>query len=116
MDSSNKHALLLLKAGIAFAFLYPALSAFVDPSAWIGYVPAWIDQFIPREIFLLIFSPFEIVVALGILFWDNPLPSIVAGIMLISIVVFNSNELSVVFRDISIAITAFALAFLVRSK
>lgn len=116
MNPSNEKAILLLKLGVAFAFLFPALSSFVDPSAWIGYVPAWIDQFIPREIFLLIFSPIEIVVALGVLFWDEALPSIVAGLMLVSIVVFNYNELSVVFRDISIAIMAFALAFLVRTK
>lgn len=116
MDSSNKYALLLLKIGIAFAFIYPALSAFIDPSAWIGYVPVWIDSFIPREIFLLIFSPIEIVVALGVLFFDRPLPSIIAGVMLVSIVVFNYNELSTVFRDLSIALTAFALAFLLRTK
>lgn len=116
MDSSNKNALLLLKVGVAFAFLYPAISSFIDPSAWIGYVPTWIDSFLPREIFLLIFSPIEIVVALGVLFWDKALPSIVAGVMLISIVVFNSNELSVVFRDLSIAIMAFALALLVKGK
>lgn len=116
MAPSNEKAILLLKIGIAFAFIYPALSAFIDPSAWIGYVPAWIDQFIPREIFLLIFSPIEIVVALGVLFWDNALPSIIAGTMLVSIVVLNISELSVVFRDLSIAIMAFALAFLVRTK
>lgn len=107
---------LLLKLGIAFAFIYPALSAFIDPSAWIGYVPMWVESFLPREMFLLIFSPIELVVALGVLFWDNSIPSIVAGIMLITIVLFNGNEFSVVFRDLSIAVMAFALAFLVKIK
>ncbi|MBI5798567.1 MAG: hypothetical protein HZB10_01380 [Candidatus Yonathbacteria bacterium] len=116
MERANKNAILLLRLGIAFAFLYPALSSFIDPSAWIGYVPVWIDFFLPREIFLLIFSPVEIIVALGVLFWNNALPSLVASIMLISIVVFNSNEFSVVFRDLSIAIMAFGLAFLVKAK
>lgn len=116
MENSNKNAILVLKAGLAFAFIYPALSAFIDPSAWIGYVPEWVSTFLPREIFLLIFSPIEIVVALGILFWDDALPSIVAGVMLVSIVVFNYNELSVVFRDLSIATMAFSLALLVKEK
>lgn len=116
MQPSNEKAILLLKLGIAFAFLYPALLSFVDPSSWVGYVPVWIDSFLPREIFLLIFSPIEILVALGVLFWDKPLPSIIAGIMLVSIVVFNYSELSTVFRDLSIALMAFALAFLHRTK
>lgn len=114
MNSMHKNAVLLLKLGIAFAFLYPAISAFVDPSAWIGYVPQWIDSFIPRETFLPIFSAFEIIVALGVLFWNRTLPSIVAGVMLVSIVALNKNEFSVVFRDLSIACMAFALASLMK--
>ncbi|MBI5400702.1 MAG: hypothetical protein HZB12_01115 [Candidatus Yonathbacteria bacterium] len=114
MDSSTKNAILLLKIGVAFAFIYPALSAFIDPSAWIGYVPMWVESLVPREIFLLIFSPLEIIVALGVLFWNKQLPSIVAGVMLITIVVLNGNEFSIVFRDISIAIMAFALALSVK--
>lgn len=110
----NKKSILLLKFGVAFAFFYPAISAFVDPSAWIGYVPAWIDIFIPRETFLPLFSAFEIVVALGVLFWNKALPSVVAGLMLISIVALNRNEFSVVFRDLSITCMAFALASLMK--
>lgn len=116
MESYSKNAILLLKLGVAFAFIYPALSAFIDPSQWIGYVPMWVDQIIPREIFLPIFSTIEIVVALGVLFWNNPIPSIVAGMMLISVVIFNRNEFSVVFRDLSIATMAFGLALLARTK
>lgn len=116
MESYSKNAILLLKIGIAFAFIYPALSAFIDPSQWIGYVPLWVDSLIPREIFLPIFSTIEIVVALGVLFWNNPIPSIVAGMMLVSIVIFNRSEFSVVFRDLSIATMAFGLALLSRTK
>jgi hypothetical protein len=86
MGAYDKKALLLLKVGVAFAFLYPAFSAFSDPSLWIGYVPSWIEMFMPREIFLPIFSTIEILVALGVLFLNKALPSIVAGIMLVSIV------------------------------
>ena len=114
MNNAHKKAVLLLKLGIAFAFLYPAISAFIDPSAWIGYVPVWIDSFVPREIFLPIFSTFEIIVAFGILFYDSALPSVVAGLMLVSIVALNRNEFSVVFRDLSISCMAFALAFLAK--
>lgn len=116
MTPRYEKAILLLKLGVAFSFFYPALSAFIDPLLWIGYVPVWIDLFIPREIFLHIFSAFEIVVALGVLFWNRALPSVIAGVMLISIVLLNRSEFSVVFRDLSIAFAAFALALLVRTK
>ncbi|HAS84952.1 MAG TPA: hypothetical protein DCS23_02695 [Candidatus Yonathbacteria bacterium] len=116
MESYSKNAILLLKLGVSFAFIYPAVSAFIDPSAWIGYVPMWVDQLIPREIFLPIFSTIEIVVALGVLFWNNPIPSIIAGAMLVSIVIFNKSEFSVVFRDLSIATMTFGLALLSRKK
>lgn len=116
MEVYNKNAILLLKIGVAFAFIYPALSAFTDPSQWIGYVPMWVDSFIPREIFLQIFSTIEIFVAIGVLYWDNPIPSIIAGTMLVTIVLFNKSEFSVVFRDLSIATMAFGLALLTRTK
>ncbi|MEK7148364.1 MAG: hypothetical protein AAB770_00425 [Patescibacteria group bacterium] len=114
MIHKHEKAILLLKLGVAFAFIYPALSGLIDPSPWIGYVPEWIDLFMPREIFLTIFSLFEIFVAIGVLFWNKALPSVIAGLMLISIVLLNRSEFSVVFRDLSIAFAAFALAFLVK--
>jgi len=113
MDRLHKKAILLIKLGIAFSFIYPAVSSFIEPEMWLGYVPAWIDIFLPREIFLHIFSSFEIVVALGVLFWNKIYPSIVAGLILVSIVALNTSEFSVVFRDIPIALMSFALAFIV---
>lgn len=116
MDSSRKNALLFLKLGVAFAFLYPAFSAFSDPALWVGYVPAWIETFIPRETFLVLFSLFEILVALGVLFLNKTFPSLVAGIILISIVIFNPSEFPIIFRDVSIAGMAFALTFLLKTR
>lgn len=115
MDTPHKNALLLLRLGVAFAFLYPALSAFIEPALWIGYVPAWINLFIPREIFLLLFSTLEIIIAISVLIFNKPLPSITAGLLLLSIVVLNTNEFSIVFRDLSIATMAFALALLLKN-
>lgn len=109
MQQNQNTAILILKLGLAFAFIYPALSAFIDPTAWVGYIPQWVDTIVPRDIFLLFFSPIEIVVALGILFWESTIPLFAAGAMLIGIVLFNIGELSVVFRDLSLASVAYAL-------
>lgn len=116
MNSAYEKAILLLKLGVAFSFIYPAISGFINPEMWLGYVPAWIDTFLPREIFLHIFSTFEIFVAFGVLFWNKAYPSIVAGLILLTIVLLNISEFSVVFRDIPIAIMAFAIAIIVSKK
>lgn len=116
MNNAHKNAVLLLKIGVAFAFLYPAFSAFTDPAQWLGYVPTWIGQIFPREIFLTLFSSFEIFVALGILFTNRVLLPATAGLILTAIVIVNPREFSVIFRDLSIACMAFALAFLLRIR
>lgn len=116
MNNAHKNAVLILKVGVAFAFLYPAFSAFTDPAQWLGYVPMWIGQIFPRETFLTLFSSFEIFVALGILFTNRILPPIVAGLVLATIVIVNPREFSVIFRDLSIACMSFALAFLLRTR
>lgn len=116
MTNGNDKVILLLRLGVAFSFIFPAVSAFIEPAMWVGYVPAWIDIFLPREIFLHIFSTVEIFVALGVLFWKSIYPSIVAGLILVSIVVLNISEFSVVFRDIPIALMSFALALLIAKK
>lgn len=113
MDAAHKKAILLLKFGISFAFLYPAVSAFINPTLWIGYVPAWVELFISRETFLPIFSTFEIIIACGVLFFNKALPSVIAGLVLVSIVVLNKNEFSFIFRDLVIASAAFTLAILI---
>lgn len=114
MDTTHKKAILLLKLGVSFALLYPAISAFMNPTLWIGYVPAWVELFVPRDTFLPVFSAFEIIIACGVLFFNKALPSVIAGLMLVSIVVLNRNEFPVVFRDLAIAFAAFALAILLK--
>lgn len=114
MNSVNKNAILLLKIGVAFAFLYPAISSLIDPTSWIGYVPSWVGVFMPREIFLTLFSVFEILVAAGTLFLKSIVPPILAGVTLLSIVAFNPSEFPVTFRDVAIACMAFALALVMR--
>lgn len=116
MNSPRKIAILFLKVGVAFAFLYPAFSALFNPNLWVGYVPSWVDLFVSREIFLFLFSVSEIFVGLGVLFINRAYPAIIAGLILLTIVAFNPGEFPVIFRDLSIACMAFALAFLTKPR
>lgn len=109
---------ILLRIGVAFAFFYPAVSAIFTPFAWIGYFPQFILAF-PLEDMLTLhaFGALEVLIGLWILFGKNIFwPSAAAAAMLVAIVALNFSQLDVVFRDISIALTATALALEARKK
>jgi hypothetical protein len=107
-------AYLLLRVGVAFAFLYPPLSAiFGDPYTWFGYFPAFLTGYVPDLVLLHAFGAVEAVIALWILSgYKIFVPSLLATLMLAGIVVFNVSQFDVVFRDLSIACMALALALI----
>jgi len=114
MNPNMKKVSFILRIGLAFAFLYPAVAAFLEPVAWIGYFPQFVKDIIPNETLLLnLFGLTEVVIALWLL-WGKYIfyPSVIAAVMLVTIVIFNWGGLDVVFRDLSIVAMAVALAVL----
>ncbi len=106
----------LLRAGAAFAFLYPAINAWSDPESWIGYFPPFVlsagaSVGLNDLTVLHLFGAVEIAIALWFL-WGRHLfwPSALATLMLLVIVAFNMTQMQVVFRDLSIAALTLALA------
>ena len=107
----------LLRLGVAFAFLYPAINAFFDPYSWVGYFPSFVRDIAPELILLHLFGLIEIVIALWILSGKRIfLPSAAATAMLLVIVVFNLSDFQVLFRDVAIAAMALSLAVLNRPQ
>ena len=105
---------LLLRVAVAFSFLYPPLSALGDPYSWIGYFPGFVMSLVGGNGMLLLhaFGVVEVLLALWILFGKNIfIPSLLAGIALLAIVLLNGPQFLVLFRDVSIALAAFALAY-----
>jgi uncharacterized membrane protein YphA (DoxX/SURF4 family) len=105
-------AFVALRSGAAFAFLYPPLRAVYDPISWIAYFPHFIRT-LPIDSLVLLhgFGVIEVILALWILSGRNiRIPSVLATLMLLGIVVFNWADLDVVFRDLSIAAMTLALA------
>lgn len=107
---------LLLRAGLAFAFLYPPINAILHPESWLGYFPPFVRAAahaggIHDLVLLHSFGVVEVVIALWILSgWKIFLPSAAAATLLLAIVFFDFANFEVVFRDVSIAAIAIALA------
>lgn len=106
----RKTADLVLRIGLAFAFLYPPINAIFDPITWIGYLPSFVLAFGSDIVLLHLFGAFEIVLALWILSGKRiAMPSFIAAGILVVIVLLNLSSFDVVFRDLSIAAIALAL-------
>ena len=109
--NSQSLANFLLRLGVAFAFLYPPLSALTDPSSWLGYLPSFARGYVPDLVLLHAFGALEAVIAVWILSGKRIfVPSLAATVILLAIVVLNLRDFEVVFRDLSIAAMAAALA------
>lgn len=105
---------LLLRIALAFSFAYPAISALFSEATWIGYIPQFVQTLpIETSIVLHAFGALEILIALWLLSgWRVIYPALAAAGILFAIVVFNWNQMDVLFRDLSLALVAVALAYL----
>lgn len=109
---------LFLRLAVAFAFVYPAISALSDPDSWLGYFPRAI-QALPIDPMVLLhgFGAIEVALALWILFGKRVfVPSLVAVAVLLAIVLVHARDFAILFRDLSIALAALALALMHRPR
>ncbi len=116
----NKRELLisfLLRAGLAIAFFYAGISSFLNSANWIGFIPNFISLIISKEIFLIIFSAYQILLGAGLLFdYKTFTLSILSSITLFLILFVNIMNLEILFRDIAILFMALALVALSKNK
>jgi uncharacterized membrane protein YphA (DoxX/SURF4 family) len=100
--------------GAAFAFLYPPIAALLgDPYSWIGYFPAFTRGYVDEMLMLHLFGAIEVIIGLWILSGVRIfIPSVLATLMLVAIVMFNLNQFDILFRDLSIASLTLSLAIM----
>ena len=110
MEKKFARVVLLLRIGVAFAFLYAAIASFVEPQVWVGYLPAFMLNLISGSILLPAFSIVEIIVALWLLSGKALFYSgMISALMMAGIIVFNFGALDIDFRDITILFASIAL-------
>ena len=102
---------LLLRIGLATVFLFAAISSFLSPSDWIGYLPKFARDIVSANILLPIFSIGEVVLAAWLLSGVYVrFAALVCVAMLGGIVLANFSLLPISFRDIGLLFAALALA------
>lgn len=103
----------LLRIGLATMFLYAAISSFLQPNEWLGYLPGFILTMFDGELVLKLFSVVEIALAAWLLSRVyTRYAALLAAVMLLGITVSNFSLLAISFRDIGLAFAALALAAL----
>jgi hypothetical protein len=112
--NTSKAIELLLRIGVAFSFIYPPISAFINPYSWVGYIPEFMNVLPIESVVLLhVFGIFEIIIGVWLLFGKRIfIPSILATLFLALVVGFNWTQMDVLFRDIPILLMAACLTLL----
>lgn len=108
---------LLLRTALALSFLYPALAALLDPHAWIGYFPgAVLDLARGNDLLLLhAWGLVEAALAFWVLFGRRVfLPSALMTLALVLVVIANPGQFPILFRDLALALSGAALAWMHR--
>ena len=108
---TSNASLMLLRVGVAFAFLYVAVSMSINPDNWIGYYPDFLLNMVAEKILTTSSAIFHTVIALWILFSRRIfIPSVLASLGLIAIIAFNYTQMNTLFRDVTILTATLALA------
>ena len=99
----------LLRIALAFAFGYAAISAFLIPQAWIDFIPSYVPEQVKMPS-LDMFSVIQLVVAAWLLSgWRQRTAALVSGVLITALTLANVSAFLVTFRDVSLALAAFAL-------
>lgn len=107
----SKKVHMILKIALAYSLVRPAVAGFINPDAWIGFIPQFVSEIVPVTTFLIIFGVVEIILGLLIISMkDIFYPSILAGLLILSIILFNLSQSDIIFRDVAILGIVIALA------
>ena len=106
-----------LRLGLAFTFIFAAISGFLNPQAWVGYVPDFGGNFITRAYILF----FHDVINMALGFWllsgkKTFYAAVISCLALAGIIITNLASFLITFRDVGLFFAAVALAVISRNK
>ncbi|OGY69521.1 MAG: hypothetical protein A2586_00385 [Candidatus Harrisonbacteria bacterium RIFOXYD1_FULL_40_9] len=115
MNTYVRHASWLLRIGLSFVFLYAGISSLNDASNWVGFFPRFMQDglLIATNTWMLLFAMYEITLGVWLIIsWKTSHAALCAFLTLCGILVFNLDQMLIVFRDVTIAFSALALVLI----
>ncbi|HZX50182.1 MAG TPA: hypothetical protein VFE94_03515 [Candidatus Paceibacterota bacterium] len=110
-----RYEVVALRTGLAFVFLYTAVVGFMDPGAYIKWIPGFVLESLPVGAvpFLISFFIFEAVLAVWLLWgkWGVA-AAVISAALLFAITFLNLNAFGVLFRNVGLIAAAVALGFM----
>jgi hypothetical protein len=115
--TNEQWARFILRFGLAFVFLYAAYISLLHTQLDYMFVPGFISQIIPIDLFLRVYGIFEISLALWLLSGKLGFYSaLVSAGLIISLTTVNISEINTLFRNVAIITGAITLAVLSSKK
>ena len=108
--SMNRLSVLSLRLGLAFVFLYAAVSSFLHPETFAAYFPTFLPSSWATEL-LPVFGVYEVVLGVALMAGRQTYrAAVLSALTLVAIVAANPDAFEVLFRNVAIACAALALA------
>ena len=115
--NTNNIAKYFLRVGLAFVFVYATVEIYLSPHNFIKYVPDFMMNMVPLDLFLSSFGVIELLLAIWLLSgWKGQYPSFLSFLMMAGIVAFNMDHFNVLFRNVAIGFGSLALVALEITK
>jgi uncharacterized membrane protein YphA (DoxX/SURF4 family) len=100
----------LIRIGLAFVFLYAAVFMTISPEKYIDYFPKFMRDLVPGYTLLHIFAIFEVIHSFFLIIGKFKfINAIISFLTMLSLTVVNLDKFSVLFRNVSIILSALAL-------
>ena len=112
--NSPQTAALILRLGLAFVFIYAAISAVGHPFEWIGYVPSQLSHVVAPATALKLLSVLQLIIAGWLIIGKyTKYAALAAALVLLGVIVNNGSQFIITFRDIGLLAASLALYLLV---
>lgn len=116
-SKSEKLSSLLIRIGLAFVFLYAALYMTISPEKYIDYFPKFMRDLVPGYTLLHVFATFEVILSFFLIIGKfNFITAIISFITMFALTAVNLDRFPVLFRNVSIILSALALVITSRKK
>lgn len=117
MNSQIKPASKILRLSLGFAFIYAAISHYFAPDSWLQFYPELMQEIASENWYIWTTSLGELAFGLAIISGRfTHYLAILSALALSAILVFNLDQMFILFRDVSLIGASIALAVLHKSE